>query len=280
MFLTNFILLLVKANYDFVFSVSCLSETVAKTIERSMNIDIQLFDGFKLLRNEKPIKARSAKSLDEWQRLTNAISNFLDTHTVSIDLTEGRSLEEDTQESGKAGGGGGGLGGGNSGGGGGKRRRGGNKGGDNGGLFNMNSEAIQREKKYYQYAFMVLLGIFGLTGPLFMKLLGVIAAKALLAAKAALIIVGGVALKKIFEKGDHKPKVKVHTVPVYESLEDHHEHDRYGHEYKHLPLVYSSPKSDNSPYSAYYSEGTNDIESEFAPILYGSQYKSKNLKTR
>lgn len=73
-----------------------------------------------------------------------------------------------------------------------------------------------------------------------MKVLALMAAKAILAAKAALIIVGSVALKKLFEK-DHtsEPAVKVHTINHEED-----EHDRilkYGQYY-------------NNPYKGYYDE--------------------------
>ncbi|XP_050500854.1 uncharacterized protein LOC114330297 [Diabrotica virgifera virgifera] len=136
-----------------------------------------------------------------------------------------------------------------------------------------NRKALKKERKYYQYAFMVLLGIFGLTGPLFMKILGIIAAKSLLAAKAALIIVGGVALKKIFENSKHQPKVKVTTLPIHghESEEDH---DRFGYSFNHIPYGYGAYGNNpyHDPYSAHYpvSNSLSDNE-QFAPVFYGSQ---------
>lgn len=228
-------------------------EKIAVALERSMNWDIPISDGINFLRNKEAV-SRTSKSLTGFKRLTTAISNFLDAHTVSIDLTktEARSLDDDSVPEERSGAGGGG-------------------GGSGGGLFSMNRKELRREKKYYRYAFMVLLGIFGLTGPLVMKILGVMAAHSLLAAKAALIIVGGVALKKIFEHSHEKPKVKVHTVPLHDSEE--HEYDRIGHSYNYNYIphrAYSSfPSTANHPYSAYSNSD------DFAPIFYGTQKKSK-----
>lgn len=70
-----------------------------------------------------------------------------------------------------------------------------------------------KQKRYLKYALLVLMGIFGLTGPLVMKTLTILAAKALLASKIALLIVGGVTLKKIFAQEDNKGSVKVHAIP-------------------------------------------------------------------
>lgn len=73
-----------------------------------------------------------------------------------------------------------------------------------------------------------------------MKVLALMAAKAILAAKAALIIVGSVALKKLFEK-DHtsEPAVKVHTIN-----HDDDEHDR----------IFKYAQYYNNPYKGYYDE--------------------------
>lgn len=222
-----------------------------------MNWDIPISEGITFQRNKEANISRASKSLTGLKRLTTAISNFLTTHTVSMDLTkaEARSLDDDPNLEERSGTGGGEGGG----------------GGGSGGLFNMNKKELRKEKKYYRYAFMVLLGIFGLTGPLVMKVLGVMAAHSLLAAKAALIIVGGVALKKIFEHSHEKPKVKVHTVPLHDSEE--HEYDRVGQlpNYNYIPYrAYNSFTSTvNHPYSAYSNSD------DFAPVFYGTQKKSR-----
>ncbi|CAG9825548.1 unnamed protein product [Phaedon cochleariae] len=237
------------SNNFHLYSISCLTEKASKTIENSMNETISLF-GVNLIRNEEKLNSREGKSLQGFNRVLKAISNFLDTHTFSIDLTEPRSLSSE----------------------GGTPKKGGG-----GGFFNMNTKALRREKKYYQYAFMVLLGIFGLTGPLVMQVLGIMAAKSLLAAKTALIIVGGVALKKIFEHGgDKSPKVKITTLPLhqdkYESEEDH---DRWGHGFNHIPYGYGY--EGNNPYSAY---STMNEKADYAPVIYGINQKTKVLNSR
>ncbi|XP_044750391.1 uncharacterized protein LOC123310797 [Coccinella septempunctata] len=201
---------------------SCFADKAASVLENYINSNVTLFDGIKLQRNGEPLNNLSdSRSLSPLARFTTTLYNFLDTHTVSLDLTdEGRSKKkkDNDEELDKATGGGGGGGGsllgglsGFGGSGGGGSGGGGSKGG------------MMSEVKYAKYAFMVLLGIFGLTGPIFMKTMAVIAAKALIASKAALIIVGSVALKKIFQKEHEKPVVKVHTIH-----EDEHEdeHDR------------------------------------------------------
>lgn len=229
-----------------------------------MNWNIPVSQGISLLRNKEVLRVRTGKSLNGFRRLTTAILDFLDTHTVSIDLTEsnGRSLDDNSDVEERKGGGGGGGGEGLGGDGGG--------GLDGGSLFNVNRKELRKEKKYYRYAFMVLLGIFGLTGPLVMKLLGVMAAHSLLSAKAALIIVGGVALKKLFERDNEKPKIKVHTVPLHDSEE--HEYDRVGSSFNYNYIPYRAYNSFTSigshPYSAYSNSD------DFAPIFYGTQKKS------
>ncbi|KAJ3655264.1 hypothetical protein Zmor_014400 [Zophobas morio] len=184
--------------------MSCFANKVAKTIERSMEWDVTLFDGIKLLRNNERIdnENESRSHLFGPSRLMKAVKIFLNTHYFALDLTEDESTNEPR-------GGGGGLG---SGGGGG---------------LGFNRQALKKEAKYMQYAFMVLLGIFGLTGPIVMKTLAVMAAKSLIASKMALIIVGSVALKKLFEKDHHeKTSVKVHTI----NTDD--DHDRIYAPYK------------------------------------------------
>ncbi|XP_074027231.1 uncharacterized protein isoform X2 [Leptinotarsa decemlineata] len=229
-------------------SVSCNTSKVARSSERATNNTFLLSEGITFARNEYPIPTRHPKSLEGFRRLLRALSNFIDTHTFSIDLTQDRHSDGVQWEFPRTGGGGG-------------------SGGT--GFFNMDKKAIQRERKYYQYAFMVLLGIFFLTGPLVMKILGIMAAQSLLASKAALIIVGSVTLKKIFENGSSKPQVKVITLPLYDKYESEEDHDRKGYGYNQIPHRYGrhGHVRNNSPYSGYY----NNERSEFAPIFYGKQ---------
>lgn len=115
----------------------------------------------------------------------------MDTHTLRLDLTG---------DSGEA------------------RDGGGNKKGDKG--------IGKKERKYLHYALMVLLGVFGISGPLILKTLALIAGKALIASNVALIIVGSVALKKIFEKDQGHASVKVLTHTVHTDDKEE-EFDRY-----------------------------------------------------
>lgn len=199
--------------------LSCFADKAASVLEKYINSNITLFDGIELQRNSEPFTNISdSRSSTPFARFTTTLYNFLDTHTVSLDLTdEARSkkrkdkeVDEESDKASGGGGGGGGSSGGNLLGGlGGFGGGGGSKGG------------MMGEIRYAKYAFMVLLGIFGMTGPIFMKTLAVVAAKALIASKAALIIVGSVALKKIFHKENEKPVVKVHTIHEEEHEDEH-----------------------------------------------------------
>lgn len=206
-------------------------------IERALDWNIPLFDGVNWIRNEEKHDISQGRSLSGFSRLTAALSNFLNSHTFSfeLDTTIGSPRKLD-----RGGGGGGGEGGGFGGGG----------GGGGGGLLGFNKKAIQKEKRYMKYAFMVLLGIFGLTGPIVMKTLAIMAAKALLASKAALIIVGSVMLKKIFEHDSHDKKstIKVHTIPSYDHDDDH---DRISYNNQNN-IPYSPYTSSYSSYSSPY----------------------------
>lgn len=120
-----------------------------------------------------------------------------------------------------------------------------------------------------------------------MKILSIIAAQAVMASKAALIIVGSVALKKLFEKKEEKPIVKVATVPLYDADED--DHDRLGtaqgpsylhnyqHEYVTSPYTtyYSGPSNEHS----YVKYNNNNNNYEYAPVIYGKRYSPKLKKS-
>lgn len=210
-------------------------------------MNLEIFDGLQLVRNNKT-DSHDEKTFNPFDKLVHSFSNFFDTHNVSINFTE-------PEDRGRQGSGGG------------------------GGFFNFNRQAIRRERRYSKYAFLVLLGIFGLTAPLFMKVLAIVAAQSLMAAKAALIIVGSVALKKLFEKKEEKPVVKVATVPLHDGDDDGH--DRLGYDNGHSPYgYYYETKDDNSPYVGYYSEN-NFNEYKYAPAVFGKRFElNKITKTR
>lgn len=122
-----------------------------------------------------------------------------------------------------------------------------------------------------------------------MKILSIIAAQAVMASKAALIIVGSVALKKLFEKKEEKPIVKVATVPLYDADED--DHDRLGTAQELSTYLYNyQNKYTTSPYSAYYSRpstgnsnvkyNNNNNNDEYAPVIYGKRYNPKLKRSR
>lgn len=185
-----------KENY------ACFLNKVAKAIEKLINSDWELFDGIKFIRNDIDLNRQSRSYSGGLSRLLEAITDFLDTHTLYVDFTEDNVESRKTKESNN------GVGFGSM------------------GSLGLNTKqlkkGLKKEGKYVQYAFMVLLGIFGLTGPLMMNTLAILASKALIASKMALIIVGSIALKKIFEKDGEQGSVKVHTVHA----DDDDNHDR------------------------------------------------------
>ncbi|CAG9771740.1 unnamed protein product [Ceutorhynchus assimilis] len=199
---------------------ACFAEKVARALEKSMDWNIEIMDGVTLQRNNETVNHRQARLLG-FSRLSQSIQNFFQTHVISLELGGARQLRR-----GEGGGGGGGLG------------------------FEGGMKALRKEKKYMSYAFMVLLGIFGLTGPLVMKVLALMAANALLAAKAALIIVGSVALKKLFERDHQEPAVKVHTIAHDEEDYDHDRISKYGYS----GYAYDGTYNKNYPYSGYYDD--------------------------
>lgn len=187
---------------------TCLAEKAAKAVERALDWDVPIFEGITLARNdEKLVNSTGARSLSGFGRLSSVVGKFLESHTLVVDLTP------DDEDVGT-----------------GRKEEGGLDfgGGD--------KKGKKKEKKYASYAMMVLMGIFGLTGPLVLKALALIAGKALIASKMALLIVGSVALKKLFEKESHKPSVKVRT--VQEEQHHHDDHDRLLYNYTPTPYSY------------------------------------------
>lgn len=190
------------------------------------------------------------RSQDPFERLSNSLLNFMKTHSLYVNVGNIDGI--------------------------------GRKGGDGveGGFFNLNSKAVKKEQKYSRYTFLVLLGIFGLTGPLFMKIMSVIAAQALMASKAALIIVGSIALKKLFEKKEERPVVKVATMPLHDVEEE--KHDRHGVVNGRDSYVQSTKENYNpTPYLGYYRKNDNKYSinnNEFAPNTYEKRYTIR--KTR
>ncbi|XP_060518391.1 uncharacterized protein LOC132697116 [Cylas formicarius] len=208
----------------------CFVDQISDKIEDSRMSDIPLAEGIMLLRNGNKVNPRRARNLKGLGRLETTIWNFFDTHSIALELgTIGSRQLKD-----------------------GENRAGNKKEPDS--LFSY--EQLKKERKYVQYAFMVLLGIFGLTGPLIMKVVAIMAAKALLASKAALIIVGSVALKKLFQKEYQKPSVSVHTIKGDE--ED--DYDRIGHH--GYNYIYGSTYYNNYPYAEYswYESNSDNIK--------------------
>lgn len=171
---------------------SCLANKAAIAMERISNEDVPLFNGIVLKKqHEDYFVNKTARSINGISKLRQVLLKFLNSHVLSLDLT--RDNEEEHNEERAVGEG---------------RRR--NK-----------FKISRKEKRHFWYSMVVLLGIFGLTGPLIMKTLTIIAGKALIASKIALLMVGSVALKKIFaQNNSNDVKVHTHTVPIYD------EHDR------------------------------------------------------
>lgn len=225
-----------------------------------MNKDVRIMSGIRFVRNRSKISFSEPYPTSGINRFYAAIANFWKSHSISIDLFD----EEARAARQKKPGGGGGTymedmadefsssssmgsdgyseGGGNKN----KNKDKDNKGGLISNMMNKIKKRFTRKKSHkgLKNTFLVLLGIFGLTVPLTIKALAVIAAKALLASNAAMLIVAGVALRKIFEHREPKyqeegPTIKVHTLPTYETQEE--EHDRMGYEYELLTYAPSSP---------------------------------------
>lgn len=185
---------------------TCLAEKAAKAVERALDWDIPIFEGITLARNDETLdNYTTPRSFTGISRLSSVMSKFLETHRLIVDLTPEDDVGTARKEEGGLGFGGG------------------------------DKKGKKKEKKYASYAMMVMMGIFGLTGPLILKALALIAGKALIASKMALLIVGSVALKKLFEKEPHSPSVKVRTVQ-----EEHHhdDHDRLLYNYTPTPYSY------------------------------------------
>lgn len=197
---------------------TCLANKAAKAVERALDWDVPIFEGITLARNEEKLdNYTTPRSYDGISRLTSVLSKFLESHKLVVDLTpEDEDVGTARKEEGGLGFGGG------------------------------DKKGKKKEKKYASYAMMVMMGIFGLTGPLVLKALALIAGKALIASKMALLIVGSVALKKLFEKESHTPSVKVRTVQ-----EEHHhdDHDRLLYNYNMNNYNSNAYSSNNTPYN-------------------------------
>lgn len=180
----------------------CLAEKAARAVERALEWDVPIFEGITLARNE--VKLEDQVVPRGSSGLGSVLSRFLESHKLVVDLTEDNGTARKGEE---------GL-------------LGGKKG-------------KKKEKKYASYAMMVMMGIFGLTGPLILKTLALIAGKALIASKMALLIVGSVALKKLFEKESHSPSVKVRTVQEEHRQDDH---DRLYNYITQTPSPFNYPK--------------------------------------
>lgn len=195
--------------------ITCLAERAATALDRALDWDMPLVDGISLVRNNRSVSVSSSRGFSGIERLTSAMKNFMESHTLTVDLGED-SEDDDVDDVGEA--------------------RGDKK----------DKKEKKKAKKFASYALMVMMGIFGLTGPLILKTLALIAGKALIASKMALLIVGSVALKKLFEKDDKAPSVKVRTVEAKEG--SHDDHDRVYYGYNNYDYYYNQ---NQTPYPAY-----------------------------
>lgn len=150
--------------------LSCLTEKATQAVENSMDIDLQLIPGLVLARNDLPVITTSSRvTKSGMDRLTTALSNFMDAHSLTVEPAD---------------------------------------------------EARRRRRRRFGLLLTALLGTFGITGAMMLKGIGLIAGKALMVSKMALMIVGIIGLKKLFQKDEHHEAqvVQVHTL--------HDEHDR------------------------------------------------------
>ncbi|KAI4464173.1 hypothetical protein MML48_3g00015908 [Holotrichia oblita] len=180
----------------------CLAGRFSEILDKAVDHDLTIFDGF-VLRRDKNVTINNTpnngRSFNGFSRLKRSLYNYLDSHILRLDISESRKSKD------------GGVG------------------------YGGFAKVGKRNRKYLYYALLAVTGIFGLSVPMILKGLSLVAGKALLASKAALIIIGSIALKKIFQsdKGDSASPVKVHThtVPI-------DEHDRYfdtsGYHYNRL----------------------------------------------
>lgn len=209
----------------------CLKNKAALAVERALARNISITDNLVLVRNEA--ESRSAKTenenqnLNPDQRIVRALSDLMKTHTFRVDLSDyetessGRDFDErqgfDDFDGQREGGGGGGGGGGN------KQKR----------------KKKKRVQKVLPYLLMAKLAAMSIFGPMAVKILVLIAGKALIASKVALVISGMILLKKIFKSDHHESATfQVHTVP------DHHRRE--------IQAVYPDPNNNNiDPYRSY-----------------------------
>ncbi|XP_055299203.1 uncharacterized protein LOC129566877 isoform X2 [Sitodiplosis mosellana] len=156
----------------------CLKGRALVALDKAINQDsISVVDGIFMEKQnetdvEKTPEFADARVLNDLtgidRQLMEKISTFLRTHVLKVDLSEER--------------GGGGFGG--------------SKGGlGGGGIGNKNK---LKPKKASRYIIAALLAAIGIAGPLGLKAIAVIAAKALLISKIALTIASIIALKKIY----------------------------------------------------------------------------------
>ncbi|KAF5298397.1 hypothetical protein FQR65_LT01175 [Abscondita terminalis] len=76
-------------------------------------------------------------------------------------------------------------------------------------LYDEKKKGGKKSGKNLAYVMWVLFGIFGITGPLFMNKIALMAATGLIASKTALLIAGSVAVKKLFERDHRHAKFKL-----------------------------------------------------------------------
>lgn len=179
----------------------CLIDKAALMVRNTNDLEIPVFGGMSFVRDKDYVESKSAKK-DGLNGLFDTISKFFDSHTLVLDLTSndigtGRDGENKKQISRKKG---------------------------------------KKGRNYFRYAAMLLLGTLGVSLPAIMKILTAVAAHALIASKLGLIIVGSIAVYKLFEK-DHEPNVKVHTHTIRDHSEEEYDRRLNSSMYKFLQTL-------------------------------------------
>lgn len=115
------------------------------------------------------VKSKGRDEKSGIDRLTTALSNFMDTHSLTLEYGD---------------------------------------------------EARRRRRRRFGFLLTAMLGAFGITNAMILKSIALIAGKALMVSKMALMLISIIGLKKLFQKDDDKEPavVQVHTL--------HDEHDR------------------------------------------------------
>ncbi|XP_031343127.1 uncharacterized protein LOC116180764 [Photinus pyralis] len=159
---------------------SCLADRVASVVEYYATVDIPIFSGLTLSKIKEPEEVPRTRSLQDG---FSRLANAMDVFVDTHSITLGFELSgEDGRQA---------------------RQKGGKKG--TGGM---------------RYIMLALFGMYGIVGSFVTKAAALMAGKALVVSKLALVIASVVGLKKLIESGDRHSSVKVYAHSAYD------EHDR------------------------------------------------------